>query len=203
MNVGAIDCGLAGPRVSAKPDDTGRNAHHDQLFQCIHQFRQVGGEPAGFLSWPSRFINLACFRPFPCRLAKMWERPATGAEPTAGRRNGQRRWRQPPTPARWPRGAAWSWAARMTQCTGTALSTGMKSLIGINPGAMTNSGVTGLVMFGVYNAASGLHFTFGDGSVDIGGLRPDGAGRPQLCRFNRPAANTRSRSTINRSRYWL
>jgi hypothetical protein len=57
----------------------------------------------------------------------------------------------------------------MTQCMGTALSTGMKSLIGLSPGAMNGSRVTGLVMFGVYNASSGLHFTFGDGSVDIGG----------------------------------
>jgi hypothetical protein len=57
----------------------------------------------------------------------------------------------------------------MTQCMGTALSTGMKSLIGLGPGPMTGSRATGLVMFGVYNASSGLHFTFGDGSVDIGG----------------------------------
>ncbi len=57
----------------------------------------------------------------------------------------------------------------MTQCTGTALSVGMKSLIGLDTSAMTSSGATGLVMYGVYNAASGLHFTFGDGSVDIAG----------------------------------
>jgi hypothetical protein len=57
----------------------------------------------------------------------------------------------------------------MTQCTGTALSVGMKSLMGIDAGAMNASGATGLVMYGTYNAAGGLHFTFGDGSVDIGG----------------------------------
>ena len=57
----------------------------------------------------------------------------------------------------------------MTQCTGTALSVGMKSLIGLGPDALTSPGGTGLVMFGVYNAAGGLHFTFGDGSVDIAG----------------------------------
>jgi hypothetical protein len=58
----------------------------------------------------------------------------------------------------------------MTQCMGTALSTGMQSLLGVNLSAMTSPGSSGrLIMFGAYNAASGLHFTFGDGSVDIGG----------------------------------
>jgi len=57
----------------------------------------------------------------------------------------------------------------MTQCTGTALSVGMKSLIGLNTDALTGPGVTGLVMFGTYNAASGVHFAFGDGGVDISG----------------------------------
>lgn len=58
----------------------------------------------------------------------------------------------------------------MTQCMGTALSTGMQSLLGVNLSAMTSPGSSGrLIMFGVYNAASGLHFTFSDGSVDIGG----------------------------------
>ncbi len=58
----------------------------------------------------------------------------------------------------------------MTQCMGTALSTGMQSLLGVNLGAMTSPGSSGrLIMFGAYNAASGLHFTFSDGSVDIGG----------------------------------
>ena len=58
----------------------------------------------------------------------------------------------------------------MTQCMGTALSTGMQSLLGVNLSAMTSPGSAGrLIMFGAYNAASGLHFTFSDGSVDIGG----------------------------------
>jgi hypothetical protein len=58
----------------------------------------------------------------------------------------------------------------MTQCMGTALSTGMQSLLGINLSAMTNPASSGrLVMFGTYNAASGLHFAFSDNSVDIGG----------------------------------
>ncbi len=58
----------------------------------------------------------------------------------------------------------------MTQCMGTALSTGMQSLLGVNLSAMTNPGISGrLIMFGAYNAASGLHFTFSDGGVDIGG----------------------------------
>jgi len=53
---------------------------------------------------------------------------------------------------------------------GTALSTGMQSLLGVNLGSMTSPGSSGrLIMFGAYNAASGLHFTFSDGSVDIGG----------------------------------
>jgi len=57
----------------------------------------------------------------------------------------------------------------MTQCMGTALSTGMQSLLGVNLSAMTNPTISGrLVMFGAYNAASGLHVTFSDGSVDIG-----------------------------------
>jgi hypothetical protein len=57
----------------------------------------------------------------------------------------------------------------MTQCTGTALSVGMKSLIGLNTDALTGAGAARLVVFGTYNAAGGLHFTFSDGSVDIGG----------------------------------
>lgn len=57
----------------------------------------------------------------------------------------------------------------MTQCTGTALSTGMQSLLGFNPGAMSGSVGARLDMFGTYNAAGGLHFAFSDGSVDIGG----------------------------------
>jgi hypothetical protein len=58
----------------------------------------------------------------------------------------------------------------MTQCMGTALSTGMQSLLGVNLSAMTSPAISGhLIMFGTYNATSGLHFTFSDGSVDIGG----------------------------------
>jgi hypothetical protein len=57
----------------------------------------------------------------------------------------------------------------MMQCTGTAFSAGLKNMIGIDTDALTKSNVTGLVMYGVYNAATGLHFTFGDGSVDIAG----------------------------------
>ncbi len=57
----------------------------------------------------------------------------------------------------------------MTQCMGTALSAGMKSLIGLNTDPLTGAGAARLVMFGTYNASSGLHFTFSDGSVDIAG----------------------------------
>ncbi len=53
------------------------------------------------------------------------------------------------------------------QCMGTGLSEGFKSMIGINTGALTSSGVNGLVLFGSYKASSGLTFAFGDGSVGI------------------------------------
>lgn len=54
-----------------------------------------------------------------------------------------------------------------TQCMGTGLSAGLQSLIGINTSSMTGAGTARLVVFGTYNAAGGLHFSFGDGSVDI------------------------------------
>jgi hypothetical protein len=54
------------------------------------------------------------------------------------------------------------------QCLGGGLSEGMKTMIGVNTDALTGSGVTGLVIFGTYNSASGLRFNFGDGNVDIG-----------------------------------
>lgn len=54
------------------------------------------------------------------------------------------------------------------QCVGTGLSAGFQSLIGINTSALTSPGNVGLVVFGTYNAAGGLHFNFGDGTVDIG-----------------------------------
>jgi hypothetical protein len=57
----------------------------------------------------------------------------------------------------------------LAQCTGTALSTGMQSLLGINLGALSGSVGARLDIFGTYNAAGGLHFAFGDGSVDISG----------------------------------
>jgi hypothetical protein len=55
------------------------------------------------------------------------------------------------------------------QCLGGALSTGLQQLIGINLDAMTNSGKTGLVLYGTYNGSAGLHFDFSDANVDIGG----------------------------------
>jgi hypothetical protein len=59
----------------------------------------------------------------------------------------------------------------MTQCMGTGIGAGLGALIGIDAGsmtsAMTGAGIARLVVFGTYNAASGLHFSFGDGSVDI------------------------------------
>jgi hypothetical protein len=55
------------------------------------------------------------------------------------------------------------------QCLGGALSTGLQQLIGINLDTITSPGKTGLVMYGTYNAAAGLHFDFSDAGVDIGG----------------------------------
>src|ERR1700722_8838491 len=42
--VWADGCGHGGIARGAKPDDTRRDAHHHQLFQCVYQFRKVGGE---------------------------------------------------------------------------------------------------------------------------------------------------------------
>jgi len=54
------------------------------------------------------------------------------------------------------------------QCLGGGISAGLQSLMGLNLGDMMKSGKTGLVVFGTYSSASGLHFNFADDSVDIG-----------------------------------
>ncbi|HVN92593.1 MAG TPA: hypothetical protein VMT38_02805 [Terracidiphilus sp.] len=54
------------------------------------------------------------------------------------------------------------------QCVGTGMSQGLQQLMGIDLGALTASGKTGLVVLGTFKSSSGLTFTFADGSVDIG-----------------------------------
>jgi hypothetical protein len=54
-------------------------------------------------------------------------------------------------------------------CIGSAFSTGMFSLLGINMSALdtTKSTVTGLRMTGTYKSSSGVVFTFSDGTVGV------------------------------------
>jgi hypothetical protein len=54
------------------------------------------------------------------------------------------------------------------QCVGAGMSEGLKQLMGLDLGALTGPGKTGLVVLGTFTASSGLNFTFADGNVDIG-----------------------------------
>ncbi len=60
----------------------------------------------------------------------------------------------------------------MGQCMTSGIGAGLGALIGLDTGsmtaAMTGGNTARLVVFGTYNTAGGLHFNFGDGSVDIG-----------------------------------
>ena len=60
----------------------------------------------------------------------------------------------------------------MMQCMGEGLSKGFQDLLGVNLDAITGPGPSGLVLFGTWNAAGGLHFNFGDSNVDISNCGP-------------------------------
>lgn len=57
----------------------------------------------------------------------------------------------------------------MLHCIGSGMGVGMQSMMGVNTAALTNPGVAGVILFGTYQTASGLTFSFSDNSVNIGG----------------------------------
>jgi hypothetical protein len=159
---------LAGPRLAQNqmtPDETRMLSTY---FNAYNDLAKSATKPQDSYLGQASFIN-SLFQTFSMpTVQKVWL-TAQAQNQQQGGGNGQTPLASTTDPGTLAARRCVESGGSMTQCMGTALSTGMKSLIGLGPGAMTGSGVTGLVMFGAYNAASGLHFTFGDGSVDIGG----------------------------------
>ena len=158
---------LAGPRLQANQMTPDEVRILTTYFNAYTNFAKSAANPQDSYLGQTDFTTYL-FRTFPMPdIQQLWEASMSQAP-------GQQ---QPGTTPLAPTTDPGTLAARrcvelggsMTQCTGTALSVGMKSLIGLNTDALTGPGVTGLVMFGTYNAAGGLHFIFADGSVNIGG----------------------------------
>ncbi len=158
---------LAGPRLQANQMTPDEVRMLTTYFNAYNSFAKSAANPQDSYVGQVNFTAYL-FQTFPMPdIQKLWEASLNQSP-------GQQ---QPGTTPLAPTTDPGTLAARrcvelggsMTQCTGTALSVGLQSLIGLSPGALTGSGATGLVMYGVYNAGSGLHFTFGDGSVDIAG----------------------------------
>jgi len=53
------------------------------------------------------------------------------------------------------------------QCVGAGMGVGLKQMIGLDPGALTGPGKSGLTILGTFNASSGLAINFNSGNVDI------------------------------------
>ncbi len=156
---------LAGPRLQANQMTPDEVRFLTNYFNAYQTFAKSAANPQDSYVGQMDFTTYL-FQTFPMPdIQKLWEESLNQAP-------GQQ---QPGTTPLAPTTDPGTLAARrcvelggsMTQCTGTALSVGMKSLLGLSPGALTTPSGTGLVMYGVYKAASGLQFTFGDGSVDI------------------------------------
>ena len=163
--LGQLIGALAGPRLQANQMTPDEVRMLTTYFNAYTSFAKSAANPQDSYTGQVNFTAYL-FQTFPMPdIQKLWETSMNQAP-------GQQ---QPGTTPLAPTTDPGTLAARrcvelggsMTQCTGTALSVGMKSLLGLGPDALTAPGGTGLVMYGVYNAASGLQFTFGDGSVDI------------------------------------
>jgi hypothetical protein len=159
---------LAGPRVAQNQMTSDETRIITNYFNAYTSFAKSAANPQDSYLGQASFIN-ALFQIFSMPTVQQIWLMAQAQSQQQGGGTGQTPLAPTTDPGTLAARRCVELGGSMTQCMGTALSTGMKSLIGLSPGAMTGSRVTGLVMFGVYNASSGLHFTFSDGSVDIGG----------------------------------
>jgi hypothetical protein len=165
---GQMVAAMAGPRVAQNqltPDET---CIITTYFNAYNSFAKSPANPQDSYPAQTSFIT-TLFSTFSMpTVHQIWLTAQAQTQQTAA--NGQTPLAPTTDPGTLAARRCVELGGSMTQCMGTALSTGMQSLLGVNLSAMTSPGGTGrLIMFGAYNAASGLHFTFSDGSVDIGG----------------------------------
>ena len=165
---GQMIAAMAGPRMSQNqltPDETRIITNYFNAYGVLA--KPPTNAQDSYLSLPS-FIN-SLFSTFSMPTVQQIWLTAQAQSQQQGGANGQTPLAPTTDPGTLAARRCVELGGSMTQCTGTALSTGMQSLLGISPGAMSSAVSARLDMFGTYNAAGGLHFTFSDGNVDIGG----------------------------------
>jgi hypothetical protein len=165
---GQMIAAMAGPRVAQNqltPDETRIITNY---FNAYNSFAKSAANPQDSYPAQTSFIT-TLFSTFSMpTVHQIWLTAQAQSQQTAA--NGQTPLAPTTDPGTLAARRCVELGGSMTQCMGTALSTGMQSMLGVNLSAMTNPGISGrLIMFGAYNAVSGLHFTFSDSSVDIGG----------------------------------
>jgi hypothetical protein len=167
---GQMIAAMAGPRVQQNqltPDETRIITNY---FNAYNSFAKSAANPQDSYPAQASFIT-TLFSTFSMpTVHQIWLTAQAQTQQQQATANGQTALAPTTDPGTLAARRCVELGGSMTQCMGTALSTGMQSLLGVNLSAMTGPGISGrLIMFGAYNAASGLHFTFSDGSVDIGG----------------------------------
>jgi hypothetical protein len=165
---GQMIAAMAGPRVQQNqltPDETRIITNY---FNAYNSFAKSAANPQDSYPAQASFIT-TLFSTFSMpTVHQIWLTAQAQSQQTTA--NGQTPLAPTTDPGTLAARRCVELGGSMTQCTGTALSTGMQSLLGVNLSAMTGPGISGrLIMFGAYNAASGLHLNFSNGSVDIGG----------------------------------
>jgi hypothetical protein len=165
---GQMIAAMAGSRVAQNqltPDETRIITNY---FNAYNSFARSAASPQDSYPAQTSFIN-TLFSTFSMpTVHQIWLTAQAQSQQTAA--NGQTPLAPTTDPGTLAARRCVELGGSMTQCMGTALSTGMQSLLGVNLSAMTSPGNGGrFIMFGTYNATAGLHFAFSDGSVDIGG----------------------------------
>lgn len=163
---GAMIAAMAGPRMAQNqltPDETRIVTNYFNAYQALA--KSTTNPQDAYISKPDFIEGLFTTFNMPT-IRQIWQ---TANSATAGQQPGA----TPLQPSNDPTTVAARRCVELggstSQCMASGLGVGLQSLIGINTDAMTSSGVTGLVMFGTYKAASGLTFAFSDGGVDISG----------------------------------
>jgi hypothetical protein len=167
---GQMIAAMAGPRVAQNqltPDETRIITNY---FNAYNSFAKSAANPQDSYPAQASFIT-TLFSTFSMpTVHQIWLTAQAQTQQQQTTANGQTPLAPTTDPGTLAARRCVELGGSMTQCMGTALSAGMQSMLGVNLSAMTSQGVSGrLIMFGAYNAASGLHFTFSDASVDIGG----------------------------------
>jgi hypothetical protein len=167
---GQMIAAMAGPRVAQNqltPDETRIITNY---FNAYNSFAKSAANPQDSYPAQTSFIT-TLFSTFSMpTVHQIWLTAQAQTQQQQTTANGQTPLAPTTDPGTLAARRCVELGGSMTQCMGTALSAGMQSMLGVNLSAMTSQGVSGrLIMFGAYNAASGLHFTFSDASVDIGG----------------------------------